>query len=141
MDLLVGANIVWTYTTGPGSGFIQRLLTIPVGDIVEDAMATAVGSYSASAPLSSAGPWIMQMAAFRAANLDSSSSSSPTPSPSPSAGSSVTLAWNADTSTSNTNTNAVGYTLYTGKPKRRAHCGLESFLNPNSEFETADSAD
>jgi hypothetical protein len=81
MDLLLGANIVWTCTTGPGSGFSQRLLTNRVGDIVEDAMATAVGSYSASAPLSSAGPSIMQMAAFRAANSDSSSSSSSSPTP------------------------------------------------------------
>ena len=29
MDLLVGANIVWTSTTGPGSGLTQRMLTTP----------------------------------------------------------------------------------------------------------------
>jgi fibronectin type 3 domain-containing protein len=63
-DLIFGANIVYTLTTGPGSGFTQRLLT-PEGDIVEDEMVTATGSYSASAPLSSSGPWVMEMVAFR----------------------------------------------------------------------------
>jgi len=64
-DLLVGANYVMTLTTGPGSGFTQRLLTSPDGDIAEDRMVTATGSYSASAPLSPSGTWIMQMVAFR----------------------------------------------------------------------------
>ena len=50
-DLLVGANTVQTITTGPGSGFTQRLLTNPDGDIAEDQIVTAAGSYSASAPL------------------------------------------------------------------------------------------
>ena len=66
-DLLFGANTVWTYTTGPGSGFTQRLLTSPNGDITEDEMIGAKGTYSATAPLSSAGTWVMQMVAFRTA--------------------------------------------------------------------------
>src|SRR5208283_4707100 len=53
---------------GPGSGFTQRLLTSPDGDIAEDEAVTATGSYSATAPLSSSGPWIMQMVAFRTPN-------------------------------------------------------------------------
>ena len=64
-DLLFGANLVQTSTSGAGSGFSKRLLTTPDGDIVEDRMVTAMGSYSASAPLSSSGPWIMQVVAFR----------------------------------------------------------------------------
>ena len=64
-DLIFAANIVITLTSGPGSGFTTRLLTSPDGDIAEDQMVTATGSYSASAPLTSAGPWIMQMVAFR----------------------------------------------------------------------------
>ena len=67
-DLLFGANIVATSTTGPGGGFTRRLLTSPDGDIAEDQMVIATGSYSAAAPLSSAGAWIMQMVAFRAAS-------------------------------------------------------------------------
>ena len=78
-DLLVGANIAWTGTTGPGSGLTQRLIT-NVGDIAEDQVVTALGSYSASAPLSSAGPWIMHMVAFRSAG---SPAPTPTPTPSP----------------------------------------------------------
>lgn len=64
-DLLFGANRVQTTTTGPGSGFTQRLLTSPNGDIAEDELVTSTGSYSATAPLSSSGSWIMQMVAFR----------------------------------------------------------------------------
>src|SRR5262249_38741330 len=63
-DLIFGANIVQTTTTGPGSGFTSRLLTSPDGDIVEDRIVTATGRHSATAPLSS-GQWIMQMVAFR----------------------------------------------------------------------------
>ncbi|HXJ96596.1 MAG TPA: hypothetical protein VMT20_27470, partial [Terriglobia bacterium] len=64
-DLIFGANMVYTSTTGPGSGFTKRLLTSPDGDIAEDEVATAAGSYTASAPLGSSGPWVMQMVAFR----------------------------------------------------------------------------
>ena len=66
-DLLFGANTVTSATSGPGSGFTQRLLTSPDADIAEDEMVTATGSYSATAPLSS-GAWIMQMVAFRASS-------------------------------------------------------------------------
>ena len=63
-DLLFGANLVQTETAGPGSGFTSRILTSPDDDIAEDEMVTSIGSYSATAPLSS-GQWIMQMVAFR----------------------------------------------------------------------------
>lgn len=67
-DLLIAANLVQTTTSGPGAGFTQRLMTLPDGDIAQDEMTTQLGSYSASAPLSSAGPWIMQMVAVRSAS-------------------------------------------------------------------------
>ena len=66
-DLLFGANLVQTSTTGPGSGFTQRIITSPDGDLVEDWIVDAAGSYTATAPLSSSGYWIIQMVAFRAA--------------------------------------------------------------------------
>ena len=78
-DLLVGGNVAWTETNGPGTGLTQRMIT-NFGDIVEDRIPTAVGSYSATAPLASAGQWIMQMVAFRASG---SPSVSPTPTPTP----------------------------------------------------------
>jgi hypothetical protein len=68
IDLLFGANTVTTLTSGPGTGFTTRLLTSPDGDIAEDQMVTTAGSYTATAPLSPAGPWIMQMVAIRAAS-------------------------------------------------------------------------
>ena len=64
-DLIFGANIVVTGTKGPGSSFTQRLLTSPDQDIAEDRMVTATGSYSATAPVSPSGRWIMQLVAIR----------------------------------------------------------------------------
>jgi len=74
-DLIFGANMVRTSTIGPGSSFTRRLLTSPDGDIAEDRMVTATGSYSATAPLKSSGPWIMQMVALRSMPEAFSSSS------------------------------------------------------------------
>src|SRR5271165_1500806 len=59
-DLIFGANLVQTLTTGPGIGFTTRILTVPDGDIAEDQMVSATGSYSAIAPVNPSGPWIMQ---------------------------------------------------------------------------------
>ena len=70
-DILLAANTVQTQTTVAGDGFTQRLLTSPDGDIAEDRVVTAASSYSAVAPLSSPGEWIMQMVAFRAAGANS----------------------------------------------------------------------
>ena len=67
MDLLVAANTVSTTTLGPGTGFTQRLLTNPDSDIAEDRVVTVPGFYSATAPVSNSGGWVMQMVAFRAA--------------------------------------------------------------------------
>jgi hypothetical protein len=114
-DLLVGANIVTTLTSGSGSGFTERLLTVPDGDIIEDQIVTATGSYSASANVAPAGGWVMQMVAFRTASSASNSGSFPPPPPPPPAsGSSITLAWNANLGTSNPATNTIGYRLYSG---------------------------
>ena len=64
-DLLVAGNLVQTSTGGPGTGFTRRLITSPDGDILEDRLVAATGSYNATAPVGS-GQWIMQMVAFRA---------------------------------------------------------------------------
>jgi hypothetical protein len=65
-DLLIGANWASSVTSGAGSGYTSRVITT-AGDILEDRVVTAAGSYAATAPVSPSGPWIMQMAAFRAA--------------------------------------------------------------------------
>ena len=72
-ELLVGANMVATRTTGPGAGFTSHIITKPDGDIVEDQRVTATGSYQATAPLSAAGPWVMQMATFSASSSETRS--------------------------------------------------------------------
>ncbi len=65
-ELIFGANTVFTGNQGAGSGFTSRIITSPDGDIAEDQVVTSTGSYSATAPLSSSGPWVMQMATFSA---------------------------------------------------------------------------
>src|SRR5258707_6566639 len=67
--LLVAGNIVATTTSGPGASFTNRIITYPNGDIAQDRVAAAAGSYSAPAPLSSRCYRVMQMAAFKAAFL------------------------------------------------------------------------
>src|SRR5262249_55604999 len=44
-DLLIGANIVSSLTSGPGTSFTRRIITSPDGDILEDRIVTATGSY------------------------------------------------------------------------------------------------
>ncbi len=64
-ELLVGAGMTVGLFSGAGSGYTTRLLTTPDGDIMEDRIVTAIGSYTATAPVS--GRWLMQLATFRVA--------------------------------------------------------------------------
>jgi hypothetical protein len=64
-DLIFGANMVVTWTFNPGTGFTNIVITDD-GDIAEYEIASSAGSYNATAPLG-AGPWVMQMVAFKGA--------------------------------------------------------------------------
>ncbi|HXT34786.1 MAG TPA: DUF4038 domain-containing protein, partial [Chloroflexota bacterium] len=64
-DLVVAGGTTWMGFTGAGSGYTLRTITQPDMDLVEDLVAGAAGSYTASAPLNGAGPWVMQAVAFR----------------------------------------------------------------------------
>src|SRR5262249_44199074 len=66
-DLIFGANTVYTGNAAAGAGFTSRVITVPDHDIAEDRVVSTAGSYSAGAPLTSSGPWVMQMVAFRGA--------------------------------------------------------------------------
>ncbi len=74
-DLLVGANIVQTFTFGPGANFAERVHSEPAGQIAEDRVVTTTGLYSASTVLDSSGAWVTQMVAFRAGSQLSNSAS------------------------------------------------------------------
>ena len=65
-ELVFGADIVATTTGAAGSGFTSRVITSPDGDIAEDRVVTTAGSNSATATLTSCGPWVMQLVAFAA---------------------------------------------------------------------------
>jgi hypothetical protein len=64
--LIAGAGITSNTFAAAGAGFTVRVITSPDGDIAEDQVVSAVGSYTATALLNS-GSWLMQAAAFRAA--------------------------------------------------------------------------
>src|SRR3954466_5425761 len=50
-DLIFGANMTVHTTVGAGAGFTSRIITVPDRDIAEDRVVSAIGSYSASAPI------------------------------------------------------------------------------------------
>jgi hypothetical protein len=64
-ELIFGANMVYTGTGAAGSGFTTRVITSPDGDIAEDKVVATAGSNSATATLTSSGPWVMQMVTFK----------------------------------------------------------------------------
>lgn len=63
-ELIFGADLVTTSTSGPGAGFTSRVITNGDGDIAEDEIVNMQGTYNATAPLTSSGSWIMQMLTF-----------------------------------------------------------------------------
>jgi hypothetical protein len=75
-DLLFGADYVSSFTNAPGDGYVTRIVTSPDGDIAEDQIVTATGTYTGTALISN-GNWIMQTIALRGAGL-------PPPPPDPS---------------------------------------------------------
>jgi hypothetical protein len=64
-ELVFGANTVATATQAAGANFTSRIITTPDGDVAEDRIVAAIGSYSATASLAGAGPWVMQMVTFK----------------------------------------------------------------------------
>ena len=76
-DLIVAASMVATATTAAGAGYTNRVITMPDRDILEDRVVSALGSFSATAPVSPAGVWIMQLVAFRAATASGGSGPPP----------------------------------------------------------------
>ncbi|MGC2184979.1 MAG: IPT/TIG domain-containing protein, partial [Terriglobales bacterium] len=90
-ELIFGANTVAT-TSRVGSGFTSRIITSPDGDLAEDKVITTAGSNSASAPLTSSGPWVMQMVTFSAVSSPAPSVNSVLPNNGPTTGgTSVTI--------------------------------------------------
>jgi hypothetical protein len=64
-ELIFGANTVATGNASAGSGFTARIITTPDSDLAEDKVVTSTGSNSATATLTSAGAWVMQMVTFK----------------------------------------------------------------------------
>ena len=62
-ELLVAAGITAEKYSGGVTGFILRTTT-PSAGIVEDRLTSRPGGYSASAPVTQPGEWLLQLAAF-----------------------------------------------------------------------------
>ena len=85
-ELIFGANTVATGNAAAGSGFTSRIITPMDGDLAEDKVVTTAGSNSATATLTGAGPWVMQMATFSAVSGPLPTVSSVAPNSGPTAG-------------------------------------------------------
>ena len=109
--VLVAGNDIQTLTAGPGAGFTRRLLTAPNGDIAEDRVVTAPGTYNATAPLNGAGAWVMQLVAFRAASAGSGDSQPPTAPANPAAAATSSTQIAVNWSASTDNVGVTGYLL------------------------------
>jgi hypothetical protein len=99
-DLLVAANTVATRANAPGAGFTARIITVPDGDLLEDQIVTAAGSYTWTSSVTPTGWWVMQMVAFKAAPVvpDTQPPTAPgTPVPTPVSGTQINLTWPAAT--------------------------------------------
>ena len=64
-ELLFGASTVATGTAAPGAGFTTRIITVPDSDLAEDQLVSTAGTYSATATLTAAGPWVLQLVTFK----------------------------------------------------------------------------
>jgi hypothetical protein len=108
-DLLFGANMVTSITSGAGAGFTTRIITPQDGDIAEDRSVSATGIYTANANIST-GQWIMQVVAFKAApsTVDTTPPTAPTNLVATAAGDNqINLTWTASTD----NVGVTGYLI------------------------------
>lgn len=67
-DLIFAAGTTKGSFSAAGANFTNRIITTPDGDIVEDRLVAATGSYNATAALSGSAAWVMQTVTFKAAS-------------------------------------------------------------------------
>jgi hypothetical protein len=128
-DLLVGANIVLTSTASAGSGFSNRVITSPDGDIAEDRLLTTIGSYHATATLANAGGWIMQGVAFKAAGAAPAPTAPGSLTATTISSSQINLGWSASTES--------GGTIATYLVERCSGAGCSSFVQVGTSASTS----
>jgi regulation of enolase protein 1 (concanavalin A-like superfamily) len=133
-DLLVGADYVQSGTNAAGTNYTSRMITSPDGNILEDRIVTAAGSYNATASLSGSTGWVMQMVAFRGAG--GAPAPSDTQAPTAPAGlaataassSQINLSWTASTDS----TGVTGYRI-----ERCQGAGCTSFAQVGTSTTTS----
>src|SRR2546425_292490 len=102
-DLLFAANTVATWTRGAGSGWTNRVITTPDGDIAEDRTVSTAGTYGPRAPPAGPGRCALQtVAANPTARAPPPPPTAPTnPAATAASSSQINLSW---TNTSSTQT-------------------------------------
>jgi hypothetical protein len=103
-DVVVAGDYVQTGSLTPGTGFTSRILTDPDNDLVEDESVSTAGTYTATAPLSSTGWWVMNVVGLTSASTTGAQPPSAPSNLSATAASStqINLSWTASTDTSGT---------------------------------------
>src|SRR5262249_17325640 len=65
-ELISPAGTTYGLLSGAGTNFTSRIITSPDGNIVEDRLVTAIGSYNATAVQTGSAAWVMQLVTFKA---------------------------------------------------------------------------
>jgi hypothetical protein len=64
-EVIFAADTIATGTPSAGTGFTARIITTHDSDLAEDEAAATAGSYSATAPVSPSGYWVIQMVTIK----------------------------------------------------------------------------
>ena len=95
-DLLVAGNVLEATNTAAGANYTSRAITTLDGNIIEDRIVTATGSYNATSAANGSGHWVMQVGAFRA--VDTAAPTTPASLAATAASSAqINLSWTAST--------------------------------------------
>ncbi len=136
-DLIFAGGVSAATVTAAGSGFTARSKS--EGNMTEDRVVTAVGSYSATATNSS-GAWGMQMVAFKGASGTTDTTAPTVPTGLAAVGNSstqITVSWTASTDPDNTAAQLIYSVSRNGSRITTTAAGVTSFADTGLTASTA----
>jgi chitodextrinase len=127
VDLLFAGGVSTNVVTSPGTGYTAR--SNSQGNMTEDRIVSAKGSYSATAG-NSGGAWGMQMVAFKGAGADTTPPTVPTGlSANGLSSTQISVSWTASTDTGNTSSQLVYNVYRNGSSIGRTAAGVTSWTD------------